>query len=304
MMISESTCAVILNWNRCQDTLACLGSVRQMVPAPGRVILIDNASTDSTPQVVKATYPDVDVVINEANLGFAGGINVGLRAALRGQAAYILVLNNDTLVAPDLLANLMDGFREGRDVGIVVPKIYYMDPPDLVWYAGALRRRWFPGFAFPGYGKRDAPRYSRPRDVDYATGCGLLVRGSVLETIGLFDEATFFMYHEDLDLSERVRRAGYRIVFRPDARMWHQDSASTAPDAPIKWYYLARYIVPFFRRYSRLPTVSLTLYSLYVVAREVLKGRLRHVAPFLRGMWDGMRRGEARDGTGSGETEK
>ncbi|MBN1661683.1 MAG: glycosyltransferase family 2 protein [Anaerolineae bacterium] len=299
-MTSERTCVVILNWNRREETLGCLASVRRMEPPPDRVILIDNASVDGTPQAVTAEYPQVDIVVNEANLGFAGGMNVGLRAALEEGAAYILALNNDTLVAPDLLAALMDGFQYGPDVGIVVPKIYYTEPPDHIWYAGAMRRRWFPGFAFPGYGQRDAPRYDRPRNVDYATGCGMLVRASALETVGFFDETTFFMYHEDLDLSERVRRAGYRILYKPDARMWHAESASTAPDAPIKWYYLARYIVPFFRRYYRLPAVSLALYTLYVVVRESLKGSPQHVAPFLHGIRDGVHHGEARDRTDRG----
>ncbi|HSJ55658.1 MAG TPA: glycosyltransferase family 2 protein [Anaerolineae bacterium] len=299
-MISEATCAVILNWNRREETLACLASVTCMVPAPGRIILVDNASTDGSVEAVAAAYPGVDVVRNEANLGFAGGMNVGLRAALEGGASYILALNNDTLVSPHLLARLTDGFSGTPNAGMVVPKIYYADPPDRIWYAGAMRRRWFPGFDFPGYGKRDAPRYNRPRQVDYATGCGLLVRASVLETVGLLDETTFFMYHEDLDLSERVRRAGYRIVFKPDARMWHVESASTAPDAPVKWYYLSRYIVPFFRRYYRLPAVSLTLYTLYVVVRELLKGKPRHVAPFLHGIRDGLRHGEATDGIDGG----
>jgi GT2 family glycosyltransferase len=199
-----------------------------------------------------------------------------------------LILNNDTLVDRALLGKLEAVLQEDEEIAVAAPKIYYAEPADRVWYAGAFRRSWFPGFSFPGYGRRDAPRYDVRRDVDYFTGCGLLVRASVLRQVGLFDDATFFMYHEDLDLSERVRQAGYRIVYVPQAIMWHKESASTAPLAADKWYYLARYIVPFFWRHYRCSLVSLGLYTGYVVIREWAKGHPQVTAPFLRGIRDGV----------------
>ena len=280
--------AVILNWNRKDDTLACLASMSSLDPAPEQVILVDNGSTDGTPQAVAGCFPRVTIIANDRNLGFAGGMNVGLRAALASSAEYVLLLNNDTVVASDLLGVLLAAAAEDERIGLVAPKIYYAEPSDVIWYAGAMRRRWLPGIAFLGYGRRDAPRYDRRRDVDYATGCGLLARAATLRRVGLFDESTFFMYHEDLDLSERVRRAGYRIVYAPRARMWHQESASTAPLSPEKWYYLARYIVPFYRRYYRPATPALATYALYVVAREALKGHWRVIRPFLHGIYDGV----------------
>jgi GT2 family glycosyltransferase len=287
-MNTDPTFAVILNWNRKDDTLACLESVMAMEPSPSQVILVDNASTDGTVQAVEVRFPEVRVLVNEENVGFAAGMNVGLQAALDAGAAYLLILNNDTLVAPDMLGMLLATARGDERIGMVVPKIYYANPPDRVWYAGATRRRWLPGFSFPGYGKRDASRYDRRHDVDYATGCGVLVRHQVLRQVGVFDESTFFMYHEDLDLSERVRRAGYRIVYTPQAQMWHKESASTASMSPRRWYYLARYIVPFYRRYSRWPAGSLSLYTLYVIVRECLKGHVSVIVPFLQGIRDGI----------------
>jgi len=288
-MSSEPVFLVTLSWNRKEDTLACLASVMAMDPPPSHLILVDNASADGTPQAVAERFPQVQLLINSENLGFAAGANVGLREALNGGAGYVLLINNDTVVAPDLLAALLAVAEGDPQVGVVAPKIYYDDPPDRVWYAGIMRRRWLPGLAFPGYGRRDALRYDRLRDVDYVTGCGLLVRAGVLRQVGLFDEIAFFMYHEDLDLSERVRRAGYRIVYAPQAHMWHKESASTAPTSPQKWYYLARYIVPFYWRYYRWPGPALALYALYVAARETAKGHVRVIPPFLRGICDGVR---------------
>jgi hypothetical protein len=288
-MSCEPVYAVILNWNRRDDTLACLESVMKLDPAPAHVIVVDNASTDGTPQAVAGRFPAVEIQVTSRNLGFAGGMNVGLRAALAGGAMYVLMLNNDTLVAPDFLGLLMGTAAGDERIGLAAPKIYFADPPHRIWYAGAMRRRWLPGFSFPGYGRPDGPRYDRPRDVDYATGCGLLARGEVLRRVGLFDEDSYFMYHEDLDLSERVRRAGYRIAYVPQARMWHRESASTAPTSPQKWYYLARSIVPFFRRYARRPRLTIPVYAGYVAVREVIKGQGRVVGPFLRGIRDGLR---------------
>jgi len=288
-MSTEPVHVVTLNWNRKKDTLACLDSVLAMEPPPSEVILVDNGSSDGTPRAVAESFPQVRVLVNEENLGFAGGMNVGLRAALDAGASFILILNNDTLVAPDLLQRLVETAREDERIAMTAPKIYYADSPEQIWYAGAMRRRWLPGFSFPGYGKEDAPRYSRRRDVDFATGCGLLVRAEALRNAGLFDETHFFMYHEDLDLSERIRRSGYRIVYVPQARMWHKESASTDPMSPHKWYYLARYIVPFFRRYYRWPVPALAMYTLYVVARELLKGHPGVIPAFLKGMRDGLR---------------
>lgn len=288
-MSTDSVHVVTLNWNRKEDTVACLDSVLAMAPPPAEVILVDNDSRDDTPRAVADRFPQVQVLVNEENLGFAGGMNVGLRAALDAGASYILILNNDTLVAPDLLKHLLEAARGDEQIGITAPKIYYADPPEQIWYAGAMRRRWLPGFSFPGYGKQDGPRYSQRRDVDFATGCGLLVRAEALHKVGLFDETHFFMYHEDLDLSERIRRSGYRIVYVPQARMWHKESASTDPMSPLKWYYLARYIVPFFGRYYRWPVPALALYTLYVIAREFLKGHPGVLPAFLKGMCDGVK---------------
>jgi GT2 family glycosyltransferase len=287
-MSIELVYAVILNWNRRDDTLACLASLLAMEPPVFKAILVDNGSSDGTPGAVAERFPQVNVIVNDKNLGFAGGMNTGIEAALQAGAAWVLILNNDTLLAPDMLGALLGVARQDPAIGIVAPKIYYAQPVDRIWYAGAMRRRWYPGFAFPGYGQKDHPRYDRRRDVDYATGCGMLVRAAVLRRVGLFDQATFFMYHEDLDLSERVQRAGYRIVYAPRARMWHKESASTAPLSPEKWYYLARYVVPFFQRYYRWPRLAAGLYAAYVIGRELVKGRLGVIRPFVRGTYDGL----------------
>lgn len=280
-------CVVVLNWNRRDDTLACLDSVLAMSYPAMDVLLVDNASTDGTVEAVRQAFPRVEVRVNPTNLGFAAGVNEGLRVALQGQAGYILLLNNDTLVAPDMLERLVRAAENDPTIGIVSPLIYYPGRTK-VWFAGAYRRRFWPGISTPGYGFRDRARHHRWRDIDYATGCAMLLRPQLLREIGLFDP-TYFMYHDDLDLCERARRAGWRIVLEPSAQMEHHSAASTGERSPEKWFFLGRYIVPFYRRYYRWPRLSLVLYAGWVCLREVLKGNWKVVRHFLRGVVGGWK---------------
>jgi hypothetical protein len=139
-----------------------------------------------------------------------------------------------------------------------------------------------------GFGQKDGPAYDVQREVDFATGCAMLVKREVFERVGLFDPA-FFMYHEDYDFSARVRRGGYRIVYVPQAVVWHKVSASTGEESPLKWYYLGKYIAPFYFKHCRLPRLSLALFALWVLARETVKGNARHLGAYVRGLRDGWR---------------
>ena len=279
---------IVLNWNRRDDTLRCLGSLLAMDYADFHVLLVDNASTDDTVEAVRAAFPQVEILVNPENLGFSGGMNRGLEVALARQVPYVLLLNNDIVVEPDMLARLVRTAQSDERIGVVSPLIYYPGRR-RVWFAGGYRRRFWPGRSLPGHGLRDRARYHRRREVDYATGCAMLVRTEVLRQVGLF-EAKHFMYHEDFDLSERICRAGWRIVLEPAAQMEHYASISTGGEySPEKWFYLARYLVPFYRRYYRWPRLSLALYTVWVVVRELLKGNARVIPPYLRGTVVGWR---------------
>jgi GT2 family glycosyltransferase len=103
------------------------------------------------------------------------------------------------------------------------------------------------------------------------------------------------MYHEDYDFSARVRRGGYRIVYVPQAVMWHKVSASTGEESPLKWYYLGKYVAPFYLKHCRPPRLSLALFALWVLARETVKGNARQLGPYLRGLRDGWREFAAKE---------
>jgi GT2 family glycosyltransferase len=183
---------IVLNWNGGQDTLDCLASLRQMDYPCFDVLVVDNSSTDGSIEAIRESFPEVSLIETGANLGFTGGNNVGMRHALDRGADYVLLLNNDTEVAVDLLACLVDAVEAEPGVGVAGPLIYYYDQPEIVWSAGGAVDRRRGQTRMVGLGEPDSGQYgSMPREVDFVSGCALLARRSVLEQIGLLDERFF-----------------------------------------------------------------------------------------------------------------
>lgn len=278
----------IVNWNRANDTIECLRALASSDYSNYRPLIVDNGSTDGSPDAIKAAFPAAEVIANEDNLGFARASNIGIECALQQGADYVLLLNNDTLVDKRLLTELVAVGESDPQIGMLAPKIYYHGEEGRLWSAGARWRRFPPRVTIIGFGREDGPAYSVQREVDYATGCAMLVKREVFDRVGMFDPV-FFMYHEDYDFSARVRRGGYRIVYVPQAVMWHKVSASTGEESPLKWYYLGKYIAPFYLKNCRPPCLSLALFVLWVLARETVKGNARYLGSYLRGLRDGWR---------------
>lgn len=219
---------VLLNWNRKDDTLACLHSLRQIENAKYQVFLVDNASTDGLVDIIPAQFPDVTLIQNTSNLGFAEGNNVGIRAALAQHCDYVLLLNNDTLVESGFLARLVAIGEKYPFIGMLSPIIYWHTPPEKVWfYGGAIN--WRNGGAANKVisgplNPTTLPEYTQ--ETDFLSGCALLVKTSVIQKIGLLD-ARFFAYYEDVDWCLRCQQAEWDLAIVPSAVIWHKVSAST-----------------------------------------------------------------------------
>ncbi|MGC8874030.1 MAG: glycosyltransferase family 2 protein [Chloroflexia bacterium] len=291
---------VVVNWNRAKDTARCLRSLGASRFSGWRALVVDNGSSDGSAGFLRSAFPEVEILETGRNLGFAGGTNVGIERALALGVPYILLLNNDAEVAPDALPVLLEAAAVRPRAGIFSPLILYGDGR-RVWFAGAYRRRVLPGFAWPAYGSTRLPR-PVPRRIDYATGCAMLLRREVLQTVGLLDPA-YFMYWEDMDLCERARRAGWEVWLIPSAVVRHHVSSSLGEWSAEKWYHLARHIPTFYLRYYRRPRAAMLAYVGWVTVRELLRGNAPCVAPLWRGFWDGWRaevRGRSED-AGSGQ---
>jgi GT2 family glycosyltransferase len=231
---------IVLNWNGRADTLECLASLASLDYPAYEVVVVDNGSADGSVPVIHECFPMVRLLENGENMGYAGGNNVGMRYALAQEAEYVLLLNNDTKVAPDLLRRLVEAVEANPRIGMAGPTIYYHERPDVIWSAGGAID-WRRGSTrMLGLDEPDAGQLGmEPREVDYITGCAMLVRRAVMEQVGLLDER-FFVYYEEAEWCVRATRAGYEIVHVPLARMWHKISPSTQADSPFVHYYMTR----------------------------------------------------------------
>lgn len=242
---------ITLTWNRRQDTLACLESLSQLTYPNYQIMLVDNGSTDGTVEAVRARFPHVELLVNEKNLGFQGGFNAGLRRSLASGADYAFVMNNDTTVQPDILDELIKQ-AVTADVGMVAPKIYYAYQPDRIWSVGGDCHPVTLEMTHKGDNQFDRGQWDQVLERDFLVGCAMLMKRSMLETIGVFDTGYHPGYYEDADLCVRARRAGFRLLMVPSAKMWHKVSASGGgAGSPHERYLMARHSVRYFRKYIR-----------------------------------------------------
>ncbi len=245
---------VVLNWNRRDDTLACLASLQQAATPRLSLILVDQGSADGSVEAVADRFPAVEIVQTGANLGFSGGINMGIRHALAAGAQQVLLLNNDTIVHPRMVERLAE--RCAADVGIVSPAVFHMDPPHRIWSTGGGIDPVL--LEITGNHGRGEGLPPGPIAREFVTGCAMLISRRVFEEVGLFDER-FFMYYEDMDFCLRVCAAGYRILLVPDALLWHRVSQSSGgANSPGERYHMARSSGLYFRKHmggARIPLI-------------------------------------------------
>lgn len=242
---------IIVNWNGREITLDCLDSLHHSTYRNQHVLVVDNASTDGSVEQIRKLFPDVEVLALPENRRFAGGNNTGIRHALDRGAELLLLLNNDTTVDPGFLEPLVARLASDPSAGIVAPKIFYHAQPDRLWYAGGSISFWTGSMRHLGIREDDNGQYDTPGETDYASGCCFLTRAKLVAEIGLLDES-YYMYTEDADWCMRARRAGYRVMYEPKARVWHRLSVSAG--GHLSWYKLKNKACSnfrFFLRYAR-----------------------------------------------------
>ncbi len=224
-MITPLSCIVVLNWNGAEETLACLESLVAVRSSSCRVLVVDNGSTDGSVESIRKAFPDIELLLIPSNIGYAGGNNAGFRRVLELGAEFVIFLNNDTTVDAGFCAPLLETLQRKPLAGIAVPKIFYLDRPDTLWYAGGMVRLSTGLIRHVGLRKKNAPQFDRPGVTGYATGCCFAMRCRDFEAVAGFDEG-FRMYAEDVDLSLRVRSMGMSVNYVPSSRVWHKVSAS------------------------------------------------------------------------------
>ena len=216
---------IILNWNSLEDTSKCLESLKEIKYANFEIILVDNASDGNEVDILNEKYGDmIEIIQNKENLGFARGCNVGMRYVMERGTDYILLLNNDTLVDPEFLDELVRVAESDPEIGITGPKMYYMDYPDVFWSAGG-RINMYLGHWQRGEGKKDKGQFDKKETVDFIAGACMLIKRDIIERIGFLPE-DYFLQWDDIDYCTAVRRNGFKCVYVPKAKIWHRVSAS------------------------------------------------------------------------------
>lgn len=287
---------IILNWNRKEDTIECLESLKNITYSNYEILLIDNGSTDGSVECLKKRYPEIELVENETNLGYAEGNNVGIRRAMGKGADYVLLLNNDTVVDQDFLGELVTVAESDLMIGFVGPKVYYYNyegRKDIINFAGGNLNMWKGKAWHIGINEIDRGQYDRIKDVDYIEGSCLLANKEMLIKIGLLDQV-YFAYWEDNDLCKRGYAVGYRSVFVPMAKIWHKTSASNI--GTVKLYYLTRNRIWFIRKNATyLQHIYFLIYFFgyqfwYISGVLLLYFRdLKRLNSFFNAVIDGMR---------------
>jgi GT2 family glycosyltransferase len=284
---------ILVNWNRADLTIECLRSLKAIDYPDHELIIVDNASTDGSAGVLKSSFPDARLFVNDRNLGFAGGNNVGVRYAVDNNADYVLLLNNDTEVDPRFLSELVAATEADPKIGIAGSKIYYFSEPRRLWYAGGSVDLWTGDTHHIGENELDAGQYDVAKDTDYVSGCAMLIKRRVLEEIGLFDER-MFLYYEDSDYCMRARRHGYRVVYVPSSVVWHKVSSTTGKVKDLQLFYGTRNMLIFEKRNAGLLRLSVFLpyyfgkFITYNAAVALAKGDLARAKTIIKAAYEGL----------------
>jgi GT2 family glycosyltransferase len=276
-----------------------LDSIRRQGYPDLEVIVVDNASRDNPERLFQERYPEVHFIRSSANLGFAGGNNLALPVAT---GKYLFFLNNDTELAPDCIRRMVDFMESHPETGLLSPLICYF--PDqqlqdscslpLIQYAGMTPVTPVTGRNETiGARTRDRGQYARARTTAYAHGAAMMIPRKVLDQVGAMWEG-YFLYYEELDWAERIRKAGYEVWVEPMARIWHKESYTLDKMGTTKTFYMARNRVLFMRR--QRPGISLWGFYGYLslvlvpikTARMLLAGQWAQMRVFWKGVWSGL----------------
>jgi len=282
--------AVVLGYNGIEHTLATLDSLEKVDYPALTVLFVDNGSRDGSMEKVQLEHPGTRLLHIPDNIGFAGGCNAGMGHALQEGADYVLLLNNDIEVAPDMVHLLLEPFNRDPRCGMTIPKIFYHAARNVIWSAGAALTGLPPRLDMLHTTCEDDGRFDHLETLEFATLCAALIKREALETTGLLDP-NFFLLWEDYEYCARIRKSGYRISFVPQAHMWHKVSMTIQDKKPSAFtmFNRGRSKALFCRRHPEYRRVCWPGYPIAAALSMLLKGHPDVIAPFWRGLREGHR---------------
>jgi GT2 family glycosyltransferase len=280
---------VILNTNRRDDTLECLRSLNKSIYPNLDTMVLDNASSDGSVEAIRQDFPEVEIVPLTENRGYAGNNNIGIRRAVEQGADWVFVLNEDTVLDPECITHLAEAVDGDPQCGIAGPMVYHFDAPEVIQSAGGRFDSHLNSIHI-GQNEVDRGQYAHTRQVDWISGCAILVRREVIEAVDALDER-FFYYWEETEWCLRASKNGWHILHVPEARLWHKGVQQDYSPAPSVTYYntrnrllmLSKHGAPFSTWFYTWGKTMGTLRS------WTFKPQWRHMQPHRDALWMGMR---------------
>ncbi|WP_422858843.1 glycosyltransferase family 2 protein [Flagellimonas sp. S174] len=275
---------ITINYNESDVTLDLLESARNLTYPNYEIIVVDNASPNDNPDIIKEKYPEIRLIKSPENLGFAGGNNLGVKEA---KGEYLLFINNDTIVPPDFIQPLVETLQSDEKIGMVSPKIKFHWDPTLIQYAGYTpMNKWTIRNNSIGYHQKDNGDFDEPKETQSIHGAAMMVPKKVVDEVGMMTEI-YFLYYEEHDWAEMVKRAGYKIYYQPKTHILHKESVSTGKFSPLKTYYISRNRILFARRNFKPLSlgVSLLFQCLVSIPKNTLQFLIKREFAHLNAFW-------------------
>lgn len=276
---------IVLNWNGWLDTAECIESCQELAYSNFHILIVDNGSMDDSETILRGRFPSIELVQTGKNLGFAGGNNAGMRCALERGADYIWLLNNDTVVDREALNELVKVADAKATNGMVGSKIYYYDEPKKIWFAGGVWRKNILLASHRGQDETDYGQYNEICEVDFVTGCSLLIKSSVIKEIGMMNEE-FFLYWEEIDWNATAYEKGWEILYAPGSVVWHKVGSSIEKQSQVQTYYNIRNALLFFKKHEPMRLPMLFVIIIFGAAWRYMGGRGDRAWGYIQGMLD------------------
>lgn len=288
--LREITLSILtVNYNGLSDTLELIESLyTHLQDIEYEIIVVDNGSKVDESIAIRDKHPQVVTIRSEKNLGFAGGNNLGLT---RARGKYVYLINNDTIITDDSVKNLIHTLEEKPDVGLVCPKILYMDDRKIQFAGYTPMSKITIRNKVIGNGMDDDGSYDSPSYSAFAHGAAMLIKKELLAKAGLIP-TMYFLYYEELDWSLRIKEAGYNIYYEPNSSILHKESRTTGKGSPLREYYISRNKLVFAYRNRKggarllsLSYILLIAYSIRLI-KALVRGNFDHAKARLNGIKD------------------
>ena len=278
---------ISVNYNQADITCEMIESLRKLSYRNIEIIIVDNASPGEDPEIIKQRYPEITLIRSEKNLGFAGGNNLAIK---QSKGEFLFFLNNDTEVTAGCLESLVTLFQQNATAGIASPKILFYGTDDIIQYAGATEiSPWTGRNKGIGSMEKDRGQFDTSAETELAHGAAMMVPRKVIDKVGLMPEI-YFLYYEELDWCEMIKRAGYSCHFVGESCIYHKESVSVGKSSLLKTYYINRNRLLFIRRntFGIQKWCSCLVFLLFAIPKRTLTYALNGEWQHCRALWRGV----------------